>query len=510
VGSTVSAEQARQIARQQNVPEALSKNFIIVIDVAAARSAGVSPLPAVREREDGVTEVVEYRPGGAPAAVTEVTKDEVFAVERHVDTHPARYRTWKSSLFSLNATNALLNLGNNARVQPLVLPSESLGVLEDNLNEDKSFSLHSTWEVEEVERARGIEKASDLDPHELVQRLRERRLFIERQVLTPMVNRATGDQVRRPHPARQSVFVTELRSMARNAKAAREERGMNPLFLCLGMLRWEYKPGALADAPLILVPVNISVVRGRQDFTLSLDASQQTTPNAALIEWLKREHGLSIPNLAEPLTDRAGIDVDGVLAEVRRAISDRGLALSVSGEARLATLDLSAFRMWQDLNNHAEHFFQRPLVRHLVETPTEMFEDPAVVATDASDETELEELEAPIPADSTQKRAVLWAKQGRTFVLQGPPGTGKSQTITNMVAECLLAGLRVLFVAEKGTALAVVQRRLDAIGLGPFTLNLHHEGSNAAEVRAQLKRSLTATVVPDSVAMDRVVRKILL
>ena len=67
-----------------------------------------------------------------------------------------------------------------------------------------------------------------------------------------------------------------------------------------------------------------------------------------------------------------------------------------------------------------------------------------------------------------------------------------------MVAECLLAGLRVLFVAEKGTALAVVQRRLDAIGLGPFTLNLHHEGSNAAEVRAQLKRSLTATVNPDT------------
>ena len=291
--------------------------------------------------------------------------------------------------------------------------------------------------------------------------------------------------------------------MAHNAKTAREERGMNPLFLCLGMLRWPYKPGVFADAPLILVPVNIAVARGRQDFTLSLDTSQQTTPNAALIEWLRREHGLSIPDLAEPLTDRAGIDVDGVLAEVR-ARSPNEAALSTSpprhgwpswtsrrsgcGRTSTSTPTTSSSGRWSATSSRRR---PRP------------FEDPAVeaagdAASDEAFEEKLEKLETPIPADSTQKRAVLWARQGRTFVLQGPPGTGKSQTITNMVAECLLAGLRVLFVAEKGTALAVVQRRLDAIGLGPFTLNLHHEGSNAAEVRAQLKRSLTATVNPDT------------
>jgi len=148
------------------------------------------------------------------------------------------------------------------------------------------------------------------------------------------------------------------------------------------------------------------------------------------------------------------------------------------------------------------------LVRHLVQTPTDQFEDPAIAvageaASDAAMAEELEALETPIPADSTQKLAVLWAKQGRTFVMQGPPGTGKSQTITNMVAECVLAGLRVLFVAEKGTALSVVQRRLDAIGLGPFSLNLHQEGANATEVRAQLKRALTASVTPDPTAMEK-------
>jgi hypothetical protein len=511
-GKDTPAGEARRIARLANVGRGVSEGFIQLIDVAAARRAGVSPLPAVSERQDGVTEIVEYR-AGSTTVVTEVQADSVEAAslrERQVDNHPARYRTWKSSLFSLNATNALLNLGSNARVQPIALPPEGLGLLEDKLNQDVSFSLHSGYDVPEVWRARDIANAMQLvesgeadDRRELVAQLGDRKIFVQR------FGRVRGQF----GPLGSATFGKEIRSMAHSAKTAREERGMNPLFLCIGLLRWPYKPGVFAEAPLILVPVNIAAARGRQEFILSLDSSQQTTPNAALIEWLRREHGLSIPGLSEPLADRAGIDVDGVLAEVRKAIGERGLPLDVSGEARIATLDLSAFRMWQDLHKNADHFFDRPLVKHLVDTPTETFEDPAIEAAGdaASDEVfedELEKLEAPIPADSTQKRAVLWARQGRTFVLQGPPGTGKSQTITNMVAECLLAGLRVLFVAEKGTALAVVQRRLDAIGLGPFTLNLHHEGSNAAEVRAQLKRSLTASVNPDNLAMESARRQL--
>lgn len=507
-GSTTPPAQARAIPLQKAMPDAISQGAVRLIDVAAARRAGVSPLPAVHHREDGVTEVIEYRPGG-PAAVTQVDSSPLPSADpqRTGQEHPVRYRTWKSSLFSLNATNDLLNLKRNARVQPLVLPPEALGPLEDKLNQDVSFSLHSGHDVPEVWRARGTRNAVQLldsnsaeDRSELRRRMDDRHVYVQRIGVSRGTQAAVSD----------ATFVRELRSMAHQAKVARDERGMNPLYLCLGLLRWPYKDGVMAEAPLILVPVNLKVTRGRHDFTLSLDASQQTTPNAALMEWLRREHGLTIPGLVEPLTDKAGIDVDGVLAEVRRAVTDAGLPLDVTAEARLAMLDLSAFRMWQDLNQHADAFLERPLVQHLVHTPTADFIDPLVAsdAPTAVSEDQLDQLETPIPADSTQKRAVLWAREGRTFVLQGPPGTGKSQTITNMVGECLLAGLKVLFVAEKGTALSVVQRRLESVGLGPFTLNLHHEGSNAAQVRAQLKRSLTATVQPDPTAMENSRRKL--
>ncbi|MFG6491274.1 DUF4011 domain-containing protein [Microbacterium sp. P03] len=502
------ADRARAEAKNDRFAGAVAEGDVTLIDVAAARRLGVSPLPAVTERPDGVTEIFEYRVD-APAAVTVVDSEAPEAVvrERRVDMHPPRYRTWKSSLFSPTATNALLNLGSNARVQPLVLPSKSLGELEDMLNQDKTFSVHSAFDLPEVWAARGPVNARQLlesgDPEDeasLEAALRDRMVYVQR------IGRAE-DELR---AISESVTIRELRSMAHNAKTAREERGMNPLYLCLGILRWTHSPGKLADAPLILVPVNLVGVRGGKEFSLSLDATQQTTTNAALIEWLRREHGVTIPGLVEPISDRAGIDVDAVITEVRNAlIGHQGtLDAQVLAEARLATLDLSAFRMWQDLNAHADGFLERPLVRHLVETPTEEFQDAAAAASAELTADEIEILETPIPADSTQKRAVMWAKQGRTFVLQGPPGTGKSQTITNMVAECVLEGMRVLFVAEKGTALAVVQRRLESIGLSPFTLNLHHEGSNSVEVRASLQRALTASVTPDAIAIESARRRL--
>ena len=513
IDSNKSAFQAREEARferlaavVQAVEQREDTAFIFLIDVAAARQEGVSPLPAVNARPDGVIEVHEYRPEGA-AAVTEVKAEAADAASRRrqADTHPARYRTWKASLFSLDATNDLLNLPRNASVQPLVLPREGLGLLEDMLNRDVPINLYSGDDLPALWRARGnfqsaremVEGGDRELRGEFMGQLNDRRVYVQRTA-------RSGGQLTDV----SGTFVKEMRSLARAAKTARDERGMNPLYLCLGLLRWPHKPGVFVDAPLILVPVNLSVARGGQEFSLALDSSGHTTPNAALIELLRREHDLIIPGLAEPLEDRAGIDVDGVLTEVRRAVTQSGLNLDVAAEARLALLDLSAFRMWQDLTANAERFLARPLIRHLVDTPTQTFVDPAAGDGHEASGDELEELETPMPADSTQKRAVLWARQGRTFVLQGPPGTGKSQTITNMVADCVMAGQRVLFVAEKGTALAVVERRLDAVGLGPFTLNLHHEGSNSTEVRAQLKSALTAVVIPDPVGMESARRRL--
>ena len=95
-----------------------------------------------------------------------------------------------------------------------------------------------------------------------------------------------------------------------------------------------------------------------------------------------------------------------------------------------------------------------------------------------------------LDADSSQHEAIEAVKRGAHLVIDGPPGTGKSQTIANIIAECLAAGKTVLFVSEKTAALDVVKRRLDECGLGDFCLELHSHKANKREVVAELGRCL--------------------
>jgi len=78
-----------------------------------------------------------------------------------------------------------------------------------------------------------------------------------------------------------------------------------------------------------------------------------------------------------------------------------------------------------------------------------------------------------VASDTTQDQAVALARTGKSFIIQGPPGTGKSQTITNLIADFVAKGKRVLFVCEKRAALDVVFNRLNQASLGGLATLIH-------------------------------------
>ena len=77
-----------------------------------------------------------------------------------------------------------------------------------------------------------------------------------------------------------------------------------------------------------------------------------------------------------------------------------------------------------------------------------------------------------LDADSSQFLALMKLANEQNVALEGPPGSGKSQTIVNAVANAILSGKKVLFAAQKNTALEVVYNRLKALGLSQFALPL--------------------------------------
>ena len=86
-----------------------------------------------------------------------------------------------------------------------------------------------------------------------------------------------------------------------------------------------------------------------------------------------------------------------------------------------------------------------------------------------------------VPADGSQLTALSQARAADNFVIQGPPGTGKSQTITNLIADYLARGKRVLFVCQKRAALDVVHARLRSQGLDEICTLIHDSQQDKKE-----------------------------
>ncbi|WP_373636703.1 AAA domain-containing protein [Yoonia sp. BS5-3] len=93
-----------------------------------------------------------------------------------------------------------------------------------------------------------------------------------------------------------------------------------------------------------------------------------------------------------------------------------------------------------------------------------------------------------IEMDPTQESSVLRARTGQSYVIQGPPGTGKSQTISNLIADFIGQGKRVLFVCEKRAALDVVYNRLRGIGLSTMCALVHDSQENKRDFIKELER----------------------
>lgn len=114
---------------------------------------------------------------------------------------------------------------------------------------------------------------------------------------------------------------------------------------------------------------------------------------------------------------------------------------------------------------------------------------PAEVVHDSDSTLPVGERFHVVSCDPTQSKAVSHARTGGSYIIQGPPGTGKSQTITNLVADYVVRGRRVLFVCEKRAAIDVVYHRLKQQGLDELCCLIHDSQSDKKQFVLDLKNT---------------------
>lgn len=289
-----------------------------------------------------------------------------------------------------------------------------------------------------------------------------------------------------------------LAHLTRRTKEFLEETGVNVLYLAFGFIRWHEESDAstIFRAPLLLVPVQSSQESLLEPFIIKATGDDDIV-NPTFAYLLSSEYGITLPDHGEE-------SLAEYLAKVSSLLSP--LSWEVTGEVKMGIFSFQKLNMYRDLHDHEPAILSNETVQGLLgeaASPEEQAPSNKPLADP------LIELHSVVNADSSQIEAIELAKAGVSFVLQGPPGTGKSQTITNIIAECLNDGKKVLFVSEKLAALEVVHDKLAKAGLADFCLELHSHKANKKDVIAELCRVLHAgkSEVSGSASLSLAVKK---
>ncbi len=460
------------------ISEDKEEEFELVVDIKRARLQRIKPLASVDSQ-------AAVPPPTTAEVVLEATFDEApelpdgdIAEPDAASLDPKdRLARWQRKLLDLSLRNNLLNFRGGKKSLRLDAPEP--GTLEDVLSDGTPIKLLARPDL-----------MDGADP-------RDQAIYEQR----------SREDVRREHALdalkRREVFVSvdekELESrlvdLYRTARTTMQEGGANTLYLALGFLTWtrDDKAGQKYRAPLILIPVSLHRKSARSGFTVTLHEDEPRF-NPTLIEMLRQDFRLNLGVVDGELPrDDAGLDIALIWKTVSHAVRDiKGW--EVSEDVVLAMFSFAKYLMWVDLTQRTDQLRENAVVKHLIDTPrdpypfTVSFPEPRRLDAEFAPEKTF----CPLPADSSQLSAVMAAVKGKDFVLIGPPGTGKSQTISNLIAQCLAEGKRVLFVSEKIAALDVVYRRLREVGLGEFCLELHSSKARKLDVLSQLQRAWAA------------------
>ena len=460
-------DEAEQAGKAQ-LTEEREHEFILGIDICRARSARIHPLASHSVATDNDESHEDIAPVGLPKPMEFGMLPEGIG-EPMPDTPKGRIERWQSKLLDLSLRNRLLNFKTTTQTVPCLVPN--VGSLEDALADGKSFRTYALLEEDPV----GERQVSAAERKAIVSGTVQN--AYERGQVTIELDKSETDK--------------RLLALFRKAKSDLSEGGTNTLFMAAGFLRWQREgENRSYRAPLLLIPIKLERRSARSEFKI-IHHEDEVRFNATLLEFLKRDFDLSLPELEGDLPhDASGIDLPRIFQTIRHKVRDvRGF--EVVEDLAISTFSFAKYLMWKDLVDRTDALRSNRLVAHLVDNPDQAFEADGgeTIPPDALDRKLVpQELITPLPADSSQLAAVVAAMKGRDFVLIGPPGTGKSQTIANIICQCLAHGKTVLFVAEKAAALDVVQRRLEAHGLGDAVLELHSNKTDRKRVLTQLGR----------------------
>jgi len=306
-------------------------------------------------------------------------------------------------------------------------------------------------------------------------------------------------------------FEGELRTQRRlikriydNGRSTVEERGVTTLHLTFGLLNWDDPILGESSSPLLLVPCQLESFGPNNNMRLKL-LDEEFHLNPALEFYLRKKHHIDLPHFTED-KEISLESYHSFFLQIKSRIKEQGW--KVEDKACLSTFSFESLVIYNDLQTMIEEAQENPLIAALANA--RQISESSEALSENLDDLDTPNI-VPIPvmtADASQLEALSLAKSGKHLIVKGPPGTGKSQTITNLIADAIGEGKKVLFVSAKMAALNVVHDRLSKLGLGRFCLEAHSTKAGKLKIIEELKKTIEIPLNGNETSLDEQMEKL--
>ena len=415
-----------------------------------------------------------------------------------------RVDDWKSRLIDLSRRNNLLYFKSTKRSNLTITQPDSQKIFDGLVTKKHRLEFYLPPESSVLEKAkRKSPVQANAKTKGEKERTKENEAISEPKVAKALDKAATSEEpASKPGGANQlfcgGISTQELeqalKSLERRSLLDYRERGVRILYAAFGVLNWvDAETNEKVQSPLVLVPLELSKESIRSPYSIAVPpVEDEAVLNPALVAKLRNDYKIDLPPLPE---EREVTKLADYYALVDSAVAEMGW--KTESVSNVGLFSFQKLVIYKDLESNAALVTLHPIIRAIAG-----IKEDTLIVNGLPDERDVDKIETPsktyhvLDTDSSQRVAIEYALRGQSFVMRGPPGTGKSQTIANIIAECIANGKSVLFVSDKMAALEVVYKRLSEVGLAHFCLELHSSKANKQEVVAELKRSLDENLVP--------------
>lgn len=307
----------------------------------------------------------------------------------------------------------------------------------------------------------------------------------------------------------------KLRHLVSHAHTYRRDTGIDSLYLGFPFLIMQDSHQDNASkkpkiAPVLLWPIKIDI-EARNRVTISFDRDREEVRlNPALTKIIGTEEVTKWIESINELLGRSSlrisdvIDVLGILAEPR----ERTLNLlpnsdyMVDAGSRQIVCSAVLFHaefMGQALSEDLRQMRKISPAGTSLETILRVNKEP--MSSSSPSLIHEKDQYFTMESDPSQEKAVFCARQAPGLLIEGPPGTGKSQTIVNIIGDCIGRNQSALIICQKSAALEVLAKRLDAEGLQERFFYITHVNKDRTSVVQNIRTQIDG--MRQSVAMLR-------